>query len=331
MDYKFFGRTGVKISPLCFGTMSFGGDADKKVSSEMFNLCRYSGINFFDCANVYQAGTAEEYLGEFIRECRRDVVITTKAYFPTGKGVNDGGSTRKHIRHAVEDSLRRLRTDYIDIYFLHRFDDCTPLDETLSVLDDLVHQGKVLYIGVSNFSAWQTQKTIGLASQHGYSRAQCIQPMYNLVKRQAEVEIFPQAQSEGLAVFPYSPLGGGLLSGKYSSSEQPEQGRLITNAMYKTRYGLKEMEETAVRFKQFAEEEGFHPVSLAIAWVASHPAVTAPIIGARNTTQLRDCLNALDIDLSGGLREKISALSPEPAPATDRNEEKTPINYGVRK
>ncbi|MBU1187373.1 MAG: aldo/keto reductase [Acidobacteria bacterium] len=331
MDYKFFGRTGVKISSLCFGTMSFGGDADKAASEEMFKLCRDNGINFFDCADVYSAGTAEEYLGEFIRDCRRDVVITSKVYFPTGNGVNDGGSTRKHIRHALEDSLRRLGTDYIDIYFLHRFDDCTSLEETLSVLDDLVHQGKILYAGVSNFSAWQTQKTVDMAVLRGYSRVACVQPMYNLVKRQAEIEILPQALSEGLAVFPYSPLGGGLLTGKYSSSHPPEQGRLINNAMYKTRYGLNWMEETAARYTEFAENLGLNPVSLAIAWSASHPAVTAPIIGARNTAQLRDCLKALEIDMGGGLREKVSALSPEPAPSTDRNEEKTPHNYGVRK
>ncbi|MCJ7679332.1 MAG: aldo/keto reductase [Candidatus Aminicenantes bacterium] len=331
MEYKYFGRTGVKISPLCFGTMSFGGDADKATSAEMYRLCRDSGINIFDCANVYQAGTAEEYLGEFIRDERQDIFITSKVYFPTGKGVNDGGSTRKHIRHALEDSLRRLGTDYIDIYFLHRFDDNAPLEETLSVLNDLVHQGKILYAGVSNFSAWQTQKSVDLAAQHGYSGIQCVQPMYNLVKRQAEIEIFPQAQNEGLAVFPYSPLGGGLLTGKYSSSNSPDQGRLLTNARYKTRYGVSWMEETAARYKEFAESEGLNPVSLAIAWVASHPAVTAPIIGARNTNQLRDCLKALEIDMGGGLRERMSALSPEPPPSTDRNEEKTPHNYGVRK
>lgn len=331
MEYRILGKTGVKVSRLCFGTMSFRGDADENMSESMFHLCREQGINFFDCANVYQQGRAEEILGKLIKTCRQEVVITSKVYFPTGSGVNDSGSSRYHIMNAIEASLKRLGTDRIDIYFLHRFDDTTPLEETLRVLDDLVRQGKILYIGASNFTAWQTIKALGVSAKNGLSGFCCIQPMYNLVKRQAEVEILPMALAENLGVIPYSPLGGGLLSGKYSSSEKPEKGRLIDNKMYKTRYSYNWMFETAERFSSLAKSKNIHPAALAVAWVASHPAVTAPIIGARNTDQLEKLLGALEITMSPGFREEIASLSPEPPSPTDRNEENTPFNYGIRK
>ena len=331
MEYRVLGKTGVKVSRLCFGTMSFGGDADENMSESMFHLCRNQGINFFDCANVYQQGRAEEILGKLIKTCRHEVVITTKVYFPTGGGVNDGGCSRYHIMNAIESSLKRLNTDRIDIYFLHRFDDTTPLEETLQALDILIRQGKILYLGASNFTAWQTVKALGLSAKDGLPGFCCIQPMYNLVKRQAEVEILPMALAENLGVIPYSPLGGGLLSGKYSSTQRPEKGRLIDNKMYKTRYGSNWMFETAERFSDLAKSNGVHPAALAAAWVASHPAVTAPIIGARNTDQLEILLGALDIKMSLEFRKKISSLSPEPPSPTDRNEENTPFNYGIRK
>jgi len=331
MEYRVLGKTGVKVSRLCFGTMSFGGDADEKMSESMFHLCRNQGINFFDCANVYQQGRAEEILGKLIKTCRHEVVITTKVYFPTGGGVNDGGCSRYHIMNAVDASLKRLGTDRIDIYFLHRYDDITPLEETLHALDVLIRLGKILYLGASNFTAWQTVKALGLSAKEGLPGFSCIQPMYNLVKRQAEVEILPMALAENLAVIPYSPLGGGLLSGKYSSTERPEKGRLIDNKMYKTRYGSNWMFETAEQFSVLAKSNGVHPAALAVAWVASHPAVTAPIIGARNTDQLENLLGALEIKMSPEFHEKIASLSPEPPSPTDRNEENTPFNYGIRK
>ncbi len=214
MEYRFLGNTGVKVSSLCFGTMSFGGKADEKMSGEMFRRCREAGINFFDCANIYEGGRSEEILGKLIAGCRDEIVLTSKAYFPIGEDVNARGASRRHIRQALEDSLRRLGTDYIDLYFIHRFDDKTPLEETLKALDDATRQGKILYIGASNFAAWQVAKALGISAREGWQRFECIQPMYNLVKRQAEVEILPMAQSENVAVIPYSPLGGGLLTGK---------------------------------------------------------------------------------------------------------------------
>ena len=330
MEYRFFGRTGVRISSLVFGTMSFGGDADEETSAQMFHRCRDTGINAFDCADVYAGGRSEEILGRLLVGCRDEVVLTTKAYFPTGAHPNARGASRYHLVRAVEASLRRLNTDRIDVFFLHRFDDATALDETLRALDDLVRQGKILYPAISNFAAWQAATALGRQAQLGLSPMVCTQPMYNLVKRQAEVEILPQAASEGLAVLPYSPLGGGLLTGKYGVGIRPESGRIVDNKMYGIRYGADEIYRTADRFCAHAHESGYHPVSLAIAWVAGHPAVTAPLIGARNLAQLEPALAAAELSLSDEERESVSALSVAPPPATDRNEERSAHNYGSR-
>jgi aryl-alcohol dehydrogenase-like predicted oxidoreductase len=322
VEYKLLGKTGVQVSALCFGTMSFGGDADEETSAAMFNRCREIGINFFDCANVYAGGRSEEILGTLIADCRDEVVITSKVFGATGDDLNARGSSRRHIRRAVEASLKRLNTDYLDVYFLHQFDKNTPIEETLRGLDDLVREGKILYPAASNFAAWQVAKALGISAREGLARFECIQPMYNLVKRQAEVEILPMALSENVGVIPYSPLGGGLLTGKYGVGQRPDQGRLVQNKMYNTRYGEDLYYEVAGSFTRFANENGYDPVSLAVAWVAAHPAVTAPIIGARNFKQLEGSLNALKIDMTPELRAEISALSPEPPLPTDRSEEK---------
>ncbi|MEA2008581.1 MAG: aldo/keto reductase [Chloroflexota bacterium] len=330
MQYKYLGNTGLRVSELCFGTMSFGGIANEETSAQMFHRCREEGINFFDCANVYQHGAAEEILGKLIADCRDEVVITSKFYFPMGDDPNARGGSRKHIMTAVEDSLRRLNTDHIDLYFIHRFDDNTPLEVTLRALDDLVREGKILHPAASNFAAWQIAKGLGISAREAWSPFVCVQPMYNLVKRQAEVEILPLAQAENLGVITYSPLGGGLLTGKYSPERKPQTGRLVENEMYKTRYGANWIYEVAGRFTAFAQERGYNPVSLAVAWVAAHPAVTAPIIGARNVAQLEGALGTLKIEMTPELQTKVSSLSPTPPPATDRNEEQTSFNYNSR-
>lgn len=322
MEYKLLGNTGVKVSALCFGTMSFGGDADEKTSAAMFNRCREVGINFFDCADVYAGGRSEEILGRLIADCRDEVIITSKVYGSTGPDINARGASRRHIRAAVEASLKRLNTDYIDIYFLHHFDDNTLLEETIRALDDLVRAGKILYPAASNFAAWQVAKALGISAKEGWARFECIQPMYSLVKRQAEVELYPLAQSENLGVIPYSPLGAGLLTGKYGGARRPDSGRLVENQMYQKRYGDALYYDVAERFASFARERNLDPASLAVAWVASHPAVTAPIIGARNLDQLAGSLKSLEIEMTPELWAEISALSPEPPPATDRTEER---------
>jgi aryl-alcohol dehydrogenase-like predicted oxidoreductase len=325
---KFLGGTGVRVSALALGTMPFGADADEAASAALFRRARDAGINLFDCANVYAGGRSEEVLGRLAAPERDAVLITSKAYFPTGEDPNARGATRRHLFRAVEESLARLGTDRIDIYFLHRFDDLTPLEETLRALEDLVRQGKVLYLGASNFAAWQVAKGLGIAARHGWSRFEVIQPMYNLAKRQAEVEILPMAAAEGLGVIPYNPLGGGLFTGKYGVGRDPASGRLVDNRMYATRYGGEAVRQQAERFVAFARDRGYDPAALALAWVASHPAVTAPILGARTMPQLESCLSALTIPMTSELREEISALTPAPPPATDRNEESSPFRYG---
>lgn len=330
MEHVFLGRTGVRVSALAFGTMSFGGDVGERVAALMFERCRTAGINLFDCADVYSQGRAEEILGRLVGGARDEVVLTTKAYFPTGPGANDRGSSRYHLRRAVEASLRRLGTDHIDVFFLHRMDDRTPLEESLREVERLVSAGKILYPAVSNFAAWQTARALGIAERHGWAPTCCVQPMYNLLKRQAEAEILPLCAAEGLGCLSYSPLAGGLLSGKYGVGRKPDEGRIVDNEMYGVRYGAPSNFEIAERFVALAAELGVHPAALAIAWVGAHPAVTAPLLGARRLEQLEVCLQAADVVMTPELYGRISALSPAPPPATDRNEETSAHNYGAR-
>jgi len=327
MKTRLLGRTGIRVSNLCFGTMSFGGAADEPTSAAMYHRCREAGINFFDCANVYSSGVAEEILGRLICEERDQLVIASKVGFPMGEGVNDRGLSRRNILASVEASLNRLGTDRLDVLFVHTFDPDTPMEETLRALDTLVRDGKVLYTGVSNWAAWQIALSLGISACEGLPAFACIQPMYNLVKRQAEVEILPLATSEGLGVISYSPLGGGLLTGKYGMSRKPDSGRLVDNTMYATRYANDQYYETAERFEAFARERDISPATLAVAWVAANPAITTPIIGARNLEQLEDSLAAADFAMTPELYAEITALSPMPPPATDRTEEQVGVAY----
>lgn len=320
MDYVTAGSTGVQVSPLCLGTMSFGDEADEDVSAQMFHRARKAGINFFDTADVYGQGASEEILGKLVSGSRDEAVIASKVFFPTGQDVNARGLSRRHIARAVEASLARLGTEWIDFYFVHAFDELTPIEETLGALDDLQRQGKIRYPAVSNWAAWQIAMALGISAREHLARFELIEPMYNLVRRQAEVEILPLAEAQKMGVVTYSPLGGGLLTGKYGTGKRPESGRLVENARYADRYGLQTDYATADRFTAFAQEIGVTPATLAVAWAMSHPAVTAPIIGARNLAQLEDSLTALNLEMTGELREKISALSPAPPPATDRTE-----------
>ena len=322
MKYRVLGTTGVQVSQLCFGTMSFGGDADEAASAAMFRAVRDAGINFFDTADQYNKGRSEEILAGLIRGQREDLVIATKCFNPTGADVNARGGSRRHITRAVEASLKRLQTDRVEILFLHQYDPLTPPEETWRAVEDLVRAGKVLYPGASNYAAWQAQRALDLQRSRGWARLQAVQPMYSLVKRQAEVEILPQAAASSIGVTPYSPAGGGLLSGKYATPGA--QGRISTNKMYESRYGEEWMHQVAADFAAFCRKRGWHPMSAAVAWVMAHPAVTAPIIGARSVEQLQASLDAVKIDMTPALREEIAALSRTPPPATDRLEEIRP-------
>jgi aryl-alcohol dehydrogenase-like predicted oxidoreductase len=320
VKFKPLGRSGVQVSELCFGTMSFGGDADEATSAAMYKATRDAGINFYDCADQYNKGKSEEILGRLMKGHRDDLVVTTKCYNAVGDDINARGTSRRHVLRAVEASLKRLGTDRVDVLFLHQFDARTPIEESMRALEDVVRSGKVLYPAVSNWSAWQTQRAVDAQEQMGWARLQVIQPMYNLVKRQAEVEILPMAAQNGIGCIPYSPAGAGLLSGKFSAGGGAGT-RLKTNKMYEARYGEPWMFEVADKYVAFCKGKGLHPVSTAIAWVGAHPGVTAPIIGARSVEQLKDSLNAVKVDMTPALREELAALSRTPPPATDRLEE----------
>ena len=319
MKYRVLGRTGVQVSQLCFGTMSFGGDADERTAGAMYRACREAGINFFDTADQYNKGRSEEILGELMRGEREQLVIATKCFNPMGTDVNTRGASRRYVVRAVEASLKRLGTDRVEILYLHHYDALTPLDEHMRALEDVVRSGKVLYPAVSNYAAWQTQGALGIQQLHGWTPLAAIQPMYSLVKRQAEVELLPMAAANSLSVFPYSPAGGGLLSGKYL--DKGATGRFTSNKMYETRYGDAWVHETAARFVGFCRQRNLHPMSAAVAWVGAHPAVTAPIIGARSVEQLRASLDSVNVPMTPELRAEITALSRTPPPATDRSEE----------
>ena len=315
MKYVYMGRTGVQVSEVCLGTMTFGNEADEETSVAIMDRAVEAGINFFDTANVYNKGLTEEIVGRWIGPHRDEIVLASKVHFPTGDGVNDRGSSRRHILREVDRCLARLHTDRLDILYLHHWDEHTALEESLGAIMTLVNQGKVLYWGVSNFSAWQTMKTVAVAKANGLAPLTCVQPMYNLLKRQAEVEILPLALAENLAVFPYSPIAAGMLTGKY---RRGEGGRIQENAMYAERYKDAEYLEASDRFVEHAASRGQSPAALATAWVVAHPAVTSAIVGARNMAQFEDTLGCTDITLPPEERAAISALSPEPPLATDR-------------
>jgi aryl-alcohol dehydrogenase-like predicted oxidoreductase len=327
---KLLGRTGVKVSRVALGTMSFGGDADEATSAAIWRAAREAGVNLIDSADVYNEGRSEQIVGRLMQHERDQIVLATKAYFPMGNGANDRGSSRYHLVRAVEASLRRLNTDRIDLYYLHRFDDVTDLEESLRALEDLVRAGKILYPACSNFAAWQVAHALGLQRLHGWAPLVAIQPMYNLVKRQVEVELLPMAHSLGLAVIPYSPTGGGLLTGKYGIDRRPERGRLLETKMYTVRYADPRFLAIAGQFTALAAELGHSPATLAVAWVASHPGVTSVLIGGRNAEQLAPTLVANQLVLDDETRARITALSIEPPPATDRNEESSAHTYGAQ-
>jgi aryl-alcohol dehydrogenase-like predicted oxidoreductase len=331
MDHRFLGATGVRVSRLALGTMQFGDGADEAEAGRMFARCRDAGVNFVDTADVYSKGRSEEILGRLIAGCRDRMVLASKAYFPTDRDdPNARGSSRYHLVRAVEGSLRRLGTDRIDLFYLHRFDDETALDETLRAIDDLVRSGKILYPAVSNFAAWQTAKTLGVAARLGLAPPVAIQPMYSLVKRQAEVEILPMCAAERISAVVYSPTAGGLLSGKYAAGVRPTSGRLVDNPMYRVRYADDRYYDVAGRFSEIALARGVHPAALAVAWAASHAAVTSVLLGGRSVAQLEPVLGALDIAIDDELRSQLDTLSPPPPPATDRNEERSAHNFGRR-
>ncbi len=315
MKYVRFGQAGIKVSEICLGTMTFGNEADEALSRLIMDRAFDVGVNFFDTADIYTRGTTEQIVGRWLKDRRDQIILATKVYFPTGTGPNERGSSRLHILKGVEASLQRLQTDYIDVLYLHHWDEHTPLAESLGAINDLVRQGKVHYVAVSNFSAWQTVKAIECARANGFAPIAALQPMYSLVKRVAEIEILPMAKHEGIAVCPYNALGAGLLTGKYNRGEK---GRISVHPMYAERYKDPSYLEVAEKFCAYADKLGVTPAALAVAWVVSHPAVTSALVGARNVEQLDQALTSQEITLTPEEREIIAEFSPAPPLPTDR-------------
>ena len=320
MDHVHLGTTGLLVSKLCLGTMTMGLQSDEVTSASVLDRAAEGGITFIDTADVYPlgggletVGRTEEIVGRWMRGKRDRFIVATKCSGRTGPAPWELGNSRKHILDAVEDSLRRLATDYIDLYQLHGPDSGTPIDETLGALDDLVRTGKVRYVGCSNFLAYKVARALGRSEARSVVRFDSVQPRYNLLFRQIERELLPLCAEEGLGVIPYNPVAGGLLSGKHSPSSAPEDGTRFTigtaGAMYQQRYWHDKEFATVEELRKVAEREGVSLVTLSVAWVLANPAVTAPIIGASRPEQLGDSLAAAEFVMSGELKDELDELT----------------------
>jgi aryl-alcohol dehydrogenase-like predicted oxidoreductase len=303
-------RNGAAISRFTFGAMQFGGTADAHASQAMFDAARAAGVNHFDTAVGYTDGASETILGKLIKADRDNIYVATKVGYM-------GGANSQNICKQFDICRSQLNEDAVDLLYMHRFDDDAPLQDTFTALARLQSDGAVRHIGVSNYAAWQVMKAQSAAQSAG-TRIDAIQPMYNLVKRQSEVELFPMAMDQAITIIPYSPLGGGLLTGKYNKGKG---GRLQDDARYNARYAQRWMHETAGKLSGLADEIGADPATLAVAWAAGHPSRPHPIISARSTTQLAPSLAAQSFEMDKALYDRITALSITPAPATDRLEE----------
>lgn len=289
MKYRNMGRTGLKVSEICLGTMTFGHGTDQSEARAMVDLSFDAGINFFDTADGYQSGESEIMLGNALQGRRRDAVIATKFFNPMGPGPNDSGMSRVHIMQSVDDSLKRLQTDYIDLYYIHHVEEQTPLEEMLRALDDLVHQGKVRYTACSNYQAWRLATALGISKVEGLTQFSCYQPQYNLVVRDIEQELIPLCDYHGLGVVTWGPLAGGFLSGKYAPGERKMGGtRSDEGWVFLEEFFADNADETLAALLDVAAKMGKTPAQVAIRWVLDQPVITSVIVGARTTEQLRD-------------------------------------------
>lgn len=322
MQYRYLGKTGMKVSELCLGAMTFGREADEKQSFEMMDAFVAAGGNFIDTADVYSQGISETIVGKWLKQQRReDLVIATKGRFTMGDGPNDVGLSRKHILHAAEESLRRLDVDYIDLYQVHCWDRGTPLEETLSALNRLVETGKVRYIGVSNYKAYQIQKAVDISKAMGWEPFISLQPLYNLLDRHIEWELLEVCEAEGIGIIPWSPLRGGWLTGKYRRDmDNPPEDTRVAIASEKgwseswDNYSTERTWNVIDALIEVAEALGKSPAQVALNWVKDRPGVTSPIIGVRNMTQLNDNLGSVGWMLSDEQRDRLTEVSEMPLP-----------------
>jgi aryl-alcohol dehydrogenase-like predicted oxidoreductase len=309
MEYRNLGRAGLKVSPLCLGTMMFGGPTDERDSVRIIHRALEAGINFLDTANVYNGGESERIVGRAVRDRRDQVVLATKVRGGMGDGPNDAGASRRAILREVDASLQRLGTEWIDLYYLHSPDYSTPLEESLGALDDCVRAGKVSYIACSNFYAWQVCEGLWWSDRRSWAAFACVQPLYNVLNRDVEVELLPFCQKHGLGVVPYSPLARGVLSGKYVPGGEPPEGSRAARGDRRIRQTewREESLEVAQALRPLAEARGKTLTQWALAWLLANPNVTSAIIGPRTLEQLEDNLGAV------GWR-----LTPEEEAAVDR-------------
>ena len=321
MQHVRFGRTGLQVSQLCLGTMTFGYQCDVDTSNAILDASADAGITFIDTADAYplgapfeQLGRTEEIVGDWLQGRRDDYVIATKCFFPTGKKAWEGGNSRKNIMRSIDLSLRRLRTDYLDLYQLHSHDPNTPIDESLHALDDLIRVGKVRYAGCSNFLAYQVARATGRAEVLGTARFDSVQPRYNLLFRENERELLPLCGEENIAVIPYNPLAGGFLSGKHRPGAPTDGGRFtLGNAAgrYQDRYWHDRMFNIVEQLRPIADKSGVSMATMAVQWVLANPAITSPIIGASRPEQLADVVAAVANPIDPDIKAELDTLTYE--------------------
>jgi aryl-alcohol dehydrogenase-like predicted oxidoreductase len=313
MEYRRIGRSGLKVSEICLGTMTFGHGTDAAEAGNMVAACLDAGVTFFDTANGYNNGASETILGQALGTRRRDVVIATKVFNVMGPGPNDSGMSRVHIMNAVEDSLRRLGTDYIDLYYIHHVDVQTPLEEMLRAFDDLVRQGKIRYPACSNYEAWRLMEAVWTSDSKGLARFEAYQPQYSLVVRDIEEELVPACTLKGLGMVVWSPLAGGYLSGKYRPGQTSVEGsRSSENWVFPSRYFHPDHEAILTELLAVSQELGRSPAQVAVRWVLEQPQVSSAIVGARMAAQLRDTLAAAGWRLPDAARERLDKVSAQP-------------------
>ncbi len=318
MEYRLLGRSGVRVSPLCLGTMNFGGPTPEAEAVRLIHKALDRGINFIDTANMYNGGESERVVGKALKGHRNRVVLATKVHFPMSDDPNDRGNSRRHILQAVEASLQRLQTDWIDLYQIHRpvFD--MPQDETLRALDDLVHQGKVRYLGCSTFPAWMVMEALAISERYGLARYVTEQPPYNLLDRRIENELVPLAQRYGLGLLPWSPLAMGILAGRYNDPTAPPRDSRAARigdwaAARVTARGV----QVARQLAKLAKARRMSASQLALLWVKDQPGVTAPIIGPRTEAHLDDALPVLDMQLDAETAAAMDELVPPGSAVAD--------------
>jgi aryl-alcohol dehydrogenase-like predicted oxidoreductase len=322
MEYRQLGRSGLRVSVLTLGTMTFGGrgsfaktgNTDVEGARRLIDISVEAGINMLDTANVYSAGVSEEIVGEALGDKRDQLLIATKARMRIGSGANDGGASRWHIIRECEKSLKRLRTDRIDLYFMHEWDGQTPIEETLDALDALVRSGKVRYIGCSNYSAWHLMKALGTSERRGYQRFVSQQIHYSLQAREAEYELVPIALDQGVGILVWSPIAGGLLSGKYRRDQKPAEGRHLTDWGEPPVYDEGKLYDIIDVLVEIADARKVSAAQIALAWLIGRPGVTSLVIGARHEEQLRDNIAAAGLTLSEGERARLDKVSAPPLP-----------------